>query len=88
MQARIEDDEGLEFIDDDEGEADDDQGQVDDDYFFGDDDLERVDDDDDGGDDDNDVVSFPPATSDYVYNSASALAPIAAMFTMAGVLLF
>merc|ERR550537_1387070 len=77
---QFEEDDGLQFIDDDEGENDDLRGAVDDDYFFEDDDLEIIKDDDDGYDDDNMEVSFPPATADFVYSSTgSTLAAPAAL---------
>merc|ERR1711974_398413 len=69
-QAYPEDD-GLEFVDDDEGENDDYAGAVDDDYYF----------DDDGYDDDDFAVTFPSYTSDYDFesNSSKALAAPAAI---------
>merc|ERR1712137_1240570 len=82
-------DDGLQFIDDDEAEADDDLGVVDDDYFFDDDDLTRIDDDDDGYDDDNDIVSFPPQTSDYESESSSSiLAPATLLASFVAMIVF
>ena len=81
-------DDGLQFVDDDEGENDDLAGAVDDDYYFEDDDLEIIRDDDDGYDDDNLEVSFPPATSDFVSQSNACVATPVAICVLALVALF
>jgi len=79
-QAYPEDD-GLAFVDDDEGENDDYAGAVDDDYYFDDDELSLIFDDDDGYDDDDFDVTFPSYTSDYYFesNSSKTLAAPAAI---------